>query len=242
MNKKIVYFQLSLLAILLMACSTPKIMVDDHLRTDTTLYHVKGRQGWWINQHLSFGEFQSGKINRGWIKGYDFPFIIRFAGAKEKLNYTLQGQNDLAAEVFCLGKLREQDLQLFHRYFDVNLKTKDAFTGSVVINESKAFDFFVANLNQNNWFREAKGWIKGEQLNISIEPIKTLEGGKKTLDSQVLGFSFVRDGITLGAVEVLNQGRIWLHNDLSAEEKLLLASVASALLLRSDLATHNELS
>ncbi|GJM34825.1 MAG: hypothetical protein DHS20C18_38260 [Saprospiraceae bacterium] len=240
MNRNIVFYLFGLLALGLIACSVPQIMVDENLQADTALYNVKGRQGWLVNQHLSFGDYRTGKVDRSWTKGYDIPFIIRFSGAKEKLSFTLQDAVGDKADVFCLGKLREQDLLIFHKYFDINIKAKDAFTGSVAIGERNSFDFYVTNLNQNNWFREAEGWIKGEDLTISIQPIKHLEGGKRMLDMQAPGFSFVRDGKTLGAVEVLNQGRIWIKNDLPGEEKLLLAGVASALLLRSELGAHNE--
>ncbi len=242
MNKLPIIACLGLIALTILACSTPKMMVDENLQTGASIYHVKGRQGWLVNQHLSFGEYQSSKVSRSWTKGYDFPFIVRFSGAKEKLSFELKDAQNNKAEIFCLGKLREQDLQLFHRYFDINIKTKDAFTGTIALGETQAYDFVVSNLNQNNWFREAEGWIKGNDLSIGIEPIKTLENGQKALDTQALGFSFVRDGVTLGAVELLNQGRIWLRDDLPQKEKLLLASVASALLLRSDLAGHNEVS
>ena len=66
----------------------PQMAIDQQLHTSTAM-PVKGRQGWMGNQHLPFGEFTSGKVNRGWLKRYDIPFIVRFSGAKEKLAYDL---------------------------------------------------------------------------------------------------------------------------------------------------------
>jgi len=222
------------------ACSVPQISVHEDLKTDAAVYEVKGRQGWLVNQRLSFGEFQTGKVNRSWTKGYDFPFIVRFTGAKEKLSYSLQDAVGNEAEIFCLGKLREQELTLFHEYFDINIKAKDAFTGSVVIDETLSYDFYMANLNQNNWFREAKGWLQGEGISIEIRPIQQLANGQRSLDMQVPGFEFVLQEEVIGAVEVINNGRIWLSNNLNPDQKIVLASVASALLLRSELQEHNE--
>ena len=96
------------------------------------------------------------------------------------------------------------------------------------------------NLNQNNWFREAKGWIQGENANILIRPVERLDNGQRMLDMQVPGFEFLLDNKVVGAVETLNRGRIWLRRDLNENQKLVLAGVASALLLRSELADHND--
>ena len=87
MKNTLKFLSLSTL-ILFTACSTPQMAIDQQLHTSTAM-PVKGRQGWMVNQHLSFGEFTSGKVNRGWLKRYDIPFIVRFSGAKEKLAYDL---------------------------------------------------------------------------------------------------------------------------------------------------------
>ena len=230
----------ALLIIIGMGCTVPHMQVDDDLQKNAIRYEVEGRNGWLVNQKLSFGEYQSGKVHRSWTKGYDFPFFIRFSGAKEKLQFTMKDGQGNAVEIFCLGKLREQDLMLFHKYFDMKIKTKDAFTGSVALNKSKSFDFFVANLNQNNWFKEAQGMVHGDNLHIKIKPVKHLDNNQRSLDSQVPGFEFVLDGKVVGAVETLNKGEVWLSADLNREQKLVLAGVASALLLRSELAEHND--
>lgn len=238
--KNIVYCCLTILATAILACTVPKIQVDNNLLENTSIYEVKGRNGWLINQTLSFGKYQTGKVNRSWIKGYDIPFIIRFTGAKEKLSFSLQDGSGNKSEVFCLGVLNEQELLLFHEYFDITIKTKDAFTGSVALNESTAFDFFVVNLNQNNWFKEATGLIHGNNMEIEIRPVKNLSNGQKMLTAQVPGFEFVLDGKVVAALETLNKGKIWIKNSLDEQQKLVLASVASALLLRSELADHND--
>ena len=143
--KNIILYRISAYSVLLFsACTTPQILVDESLREEGTVYEVDGRNGWLVNQHLCFGEFQTGKVNRGWTKGYDFPFIIRFTGAKEKLSYFLKDGAGNEAEIFCLGKLREQDLMLFHEYFDINLKVEDAFTGSVALDEHTAPMIFTS--------------------------------------------------------------------------------------------------
>lgn len=70
--------------IIIMGCS-PAMMINDTLVNDAQVLPVEGRQGWMIKQQLSFGPYQSEEVKRGWTFSYDIPFLLRFQGAKEKL-------------------------------------------------------------------------------------------------------------------------------------------------------------
>lgn len=220
------------------SCTTARMQVDDDLSANAVMMPVKGRQGWQINQQLTFGPFTSSRVQRGWTKGYDIPFVIHFSGAKEKLSFSL-GREGLIADIMCLGKLREQDLPLFGKLFEINLKTTDAFTGTVFIDGYSPYNFYIANLNRNNNFYEVEGEIiqesKGEYMRL--RPVRRQAGDKATWGQRALGFEFIMDGQLVGGVETMNQGKIWLHRELSDHQQLVIASVAAALLLRSDLET-----
>jgi len=240
MKRPIIGWKLGFLSLFLSACTAPEMLVDKTLQEQSMVYDVNGRNGWLVNQHLSFGEYHTGKVQRSWTKGYDWPFMVRFTGAKEKLWFPIKDGIGNEAEGFCLGRLHEQDLMLFHQYFDIKLSAKDVFTGTVVLNGSQAFDFYVTNLNQNNWLTESKGWVLGENAEYIIRPVQRMNNHMRSLGMQVPGFEFVLDNHVVGAVETLNRGRIWLQNELEEGQKLVLACVASALLLRSELADHND--
>jgi len=223
----------------LTACTTPHMQVAEDLLDGGSRYPVEGRQGWLINQQLRMGEFLTSPVQRGWTKGYDYPFIVRFSGAKEKLSFSIQDESGLAADLFCLGKLSEKDLLVLHKYFDINLQTKDAFTCTIGLGPD-SIDFWVTNLNQDNTFRKVSGAIRGKNLEISIEPVTRLDTGQRMLDTRVPGLNFMEDGRAIAAVETLNQGVFWMLNGLGQEQKLVLAGAAAAILLRSDLAEHND--
>lgn len=226
---------LAIAALAAAACSTPHIAIDRQLQTHTQELPVKGRQGWQINQVLTLGDYRTGKVERGWTKSYDIPFVVRFSGASERLGFDLFDPAGGRTHVLVVGKLREQDMPLFRDLFRVNLNSRDLFTGTVVVQEQDGFDFYIANLNQNNWFREASGVIRGRDVAVDIRPVQRLDSGKKMLSQQAPGFEFVMDGKVVGAVETLNEGRVWLRNDLSADVKTIITGVSAALLLRTDL-------
>lgn len=223
----------------LAGCTVPYMQVDPQLTAATEAMPVSGRQGWLVKQQLRFGEFTSGPVKRGWTFGYNIPFIVRFSGAREKLGFSVQDAAGVKAEFFCLGKLREYDLPLFNKAFEVNLKTTDVFTCGIALDD-ESFEFYSENLNQNPRFSEITGQLKGPGLGFTIQPVGSLEGGQSSWSTTALGYELVQDGKTIAAVETLNEGRVWIDPALPDSQQLLIAGVASALLLRSSLAEHND--
>jgi len=230
------------LAWMLGACSVPAMRVDPDLAAQAQPWPVHGRNGWWIEQQLSFGEYRSGPVSRGWTKGYDYPFIIRFTGAREKLRFPVRDAAGNEAMVHCIGKLREQDLRLFTEYFDVNLNTTDTFTGTVRISEERVYDFFVSNLNtqQNIGYRPLEGEIRGSAEPVRLRAVWQLDSGQRWLDTLPIGVEFLLGGRVVAAVETVNEGRVWIEDGLTGPDRMAVAAVAAALLLRNDLADHNE--
>jgi hypothetical protein len=224
---------------LLSALSTPAMRLDPQL-DESAAMAVKGRQGWQIKQVITFGEYRSGPVKRSWTKGYDYPFTIRFTAAKEKLTFATQDGSGRRAELLCAGKLSEQDFHKLEKYFDINLRTKDVFSCAVIVDETQSHEFFVHDLNQNSTSGDVEGRIHGAGIDIEIRAVWKLANGKKSWDTRPPGLEFVRNGTVVGAVETLNKGRVWLDENLDANERLVLAGIASALLLRSDLADHND--
>lgn len=216
--------------------------VDPGLDGAAAALPVQGRDGWRVDQVLVFGPYRSGPVSRGWTKGYDYPFIIRFSGAREKLRFAVRDDAGNEAMVHCAGKLREQDLRAFREYFDVNLKTTDTFAGTILLNGEQAFEFHVENLNvqQNIGYKPLEGSIRGGAEPIRLQAVWHTESGQRWLDTQPIGVEFLRNGGAIGAVETVNAGRVWIRDDLAQTDRLLLASMASALLLRSGLAEHND--
>ena len=230
---------LALVSSSLVAWTVPEMKLDAQLSGIEPM-NVKGRQGWQIKQVLRFGEFQAGPVKRSWTKGYDYPFIIRFTAAKEKMAFDAIDASDRRAGFFCIGKLSEQDFHKFKEYFDINLRTKDVFSCTVAVEGEPVYDLFVEDLNQNRTSGDVTGALRGGGLDIAVRPVWQLASGKKTWDIRPLGYEFADGETVVGAVETVNDGRVWLDDTLEPEPRLVLAGLASALLLRSDLADHND--
>jgi hypothetical protein len=112
------------------SCSTTKLAVPDQFSSQATRYPVKGAQGWLVNQQLSFGDYSTSRIKRGWHISSGIPYNNGFISAqdallhifgvemmqegnneKSKLRYTLTNRHN-SAEIFGSEVYKTHDLVL----------------------------------------------------------------------------------------------------------------------------------
>lgn len=214
-------------------CST-SMMVNDNLQSDSQTFAVQGRQGWMVRQQLSFGPYQSGVVQRGWTRSYDIPFFVHFQGAKVKLQFELSDSLH-QAQVFCLGKARQQELPMLEDLFDISLKDQEVFSGVIMTNFSTEPWYFVAQKNLNKLPQNSfVGVVHNHDQEIHIQEVRRTDQGHSTW-SEVLGYEFKMGDGVVGAVETLNKGKVIIKNSVPEDIRLILASTSAALLLRNDL-------
>ena len=62
--------------ILLFGCKSPDLVMSPDLKQSAEAFDVKGKQGWQINQVISFGGFHSSKIKKGWVSHLNLEFCF----------------------------------------------------------------------------------------------------------------------------------------------------------------------
>lgn len=121
---------LTLVAVIvtLTSCTAVKVSVPSQFSSEATKMPVKGINGWQINQHLSFGNYQTSKIKRGWdfssslqytkfrirpeealLKVFDINTDNSINTQRNKFQYTIEDGN-LVAEVYATEKFKEKQL------------------------------------------------------------------------------------------------------------------------------------
>lgn len=229
-------FLIALLALTsFFACRTPEIMLDSSLTAEAM--PVKGRNGLQIGQVIRYGEYTTDKVRRGWTKGYDIPFIIRFQAAKEKLSFTQFGPNHLQAEVACVSKFKSKEIELVRDFFGVPLEYQNFFAGNIAFATGGAnWDFIIHNPN-GDFLREkaSAGFAQNGSKRVDIEAIRGLKGQPDWMkELTVYGHEFRIGGKVVGAVSTVNKGTVWIDPQLDAETRTVIAAVATGLLLRTD--------
>ncbi|QRR03545.1 hypothetical protein [Dyadobacter sandarakinus] len=227
-----------LLAAIAFSCRTAEVSVHNDLKTGAEVYTVKGRQGFQVGQVLSFGDFKTSKVNRGWTFGYSIPFIVSFQGASEKLSFRQLDQHGGQAEVVLVSKFRETELAVAKDYFSVSLHYKNYFAGAIKLDHAESsWDFIVYNADgagRGFGNRETSGFVRNGRTRIDIRAINSLEGSSEILTyNSVYGYEFTQGGKVIAAVSTINNGKVWMKEGLDAETRLVLAGICSGLMLRN---------
>ncbi|GAB2802044.1 hypothetical protein GCM10027275_55380 [Rhabdobacter roseus] len=231
---------LALLAAAFTACRTAELAVSDEIKTGATAYAVKGRQGFQVGQVLSFGEYKTSQVKRGWTFSYSIPFAARFSGAREKLSFQQLGPGGRSAEVAFVSRFKETELSPLKDYFSLSAYYQNAFAGGIELNgTNEGWEFIVQNVDGggNSLKNNTLGFVRSstDRTRIDIIGLRELEGSPKLMTmTNVYGYEFRLDGQTIGAVSTVNNGKVWIKDNLHPELKLVLASVASGLILRTN--------
>lgn len=122
------YTIIILLTAVLVSCTAAKISVPEKFSSQATKMQVKGINGWQVNQQLTFGNYSTSKIKRGWdftaslqytimrispeeaiLRVFDITTDRNTNYQKNKFQYSIEDGN-LVADVFATEKFNEKQL------------------------------------------------------------------------------------------------------------------------------------
>ena len=234
---KHIYTILALIFLSILSCKVPTLLISENLKENTTVLDVNGRQGWQFNQVISFGDYVTSKIKKGWTRSTDFTFIARFKNANKKRSFAQFGPNG-SAEVFCVSKFKSSELDLLDGFLSVPLDYENYFAGSILMDDNAEgeWDFIIYN-PEGDITEELKcGKIEDQKGNtILINGIRKLENQSTLFAFENYGFEFLYQGEVIGAVSTLNNGKVWIKNSIDYNFQLVIASVSTSLLVRENL-------
>jgi hypothetical protein len=237
-----------LLVLGLAACTTPQMLVDQQLTDQNAPMQVSGRQGLLINQKISFGNYESEKVKRGWTRSYSLDmFLAKLEDAKDKYSFTLFDSNRGAYTIDAVNHIKGVDLPV-GRFLGANtspalqelasftVQTKDLFAASLYSNSrQETWNLVLMNREDTRKNGRYAGFLTNEQQqNIEVIPVRKLQGAE-TWGTDIIGYEFRQEGKPLAAVEVINKGRVWIDPSLEANMQLVLASASATLLLQQEL-------
>ncbi len=239
---------------LLTACSTPELVMSEPLQQNYTRYTVDGRTGWLINQHLSFGDYYTGKVDRSWTKGPSFEYSIfnlvydRYEKRKQTFQFNMHDLNGNKSQVYALSQVDMKDLGLgANPVSPVNILMdmagwgdaySNVFAASIFINdEAQPYEVFLDNdaaHRRNTGYYGFAG--RGPDDYYKIMPVNTISMNGKTGNALgTVGFELRNpEGVAVAAVNMMDKGIVYMGKT-DAREQFLLANIISAMLLQENL-------
>ncbi|HEX6429847.1 MAG TPA: hypothetical protein VF008_19270 [Niastella sp.] len=170
--------------------------------------------------------------------------------SRNKYQYTIQ-DGDAIAEVYCIEKTVREEVTTYTPLIDFGKTKNYQYSFSAIIlpqtlkNEQWQLVFYNSYDSKKDTARkfwelpyvEHEGYVTNGKLQIDIRPIFTARAvgkdGKelKTLIKLLMAYELKIDNGVIGVIDVFNKN-IWIYNDLDKDMKLIIASVASAILMR----------
>ncbi len=274
MNRFINFKIVILALIVLTSCTAAKVSVPPQFSSQSTKMQVKGLNGWMINQKLTFGNYRTSSIKRGWdfsgglqytkfrlrpeeqvLKVFNIDTDKKSLVEKNKFQYTIEDGN-LVAEVFATERFNEKQLvyKSNNPYIGSASKTlryEYAFTAAILpltAQNNEPWSLVLINrydadkdVNRKLFERpyvEEEGYATNGKETIAINPLRiekvTTKSGKDTKvfgGKMLSGYELRIDNGVVGVIDILDNS-IWMYNDLEAPTKLMLSSIASAILLK----------
>ena len=247
--------------LILSGCSpVPMIALSDNGWKPLSEMPVKGRNGFFLRQKLSFGDYRTLTVRRSWITGtsmrtgFSFPndwldrMAIEWVRRKQTVRFTLTDGKGHISEVTALAKVQWRDLvlqgnpnSLVSIMANMQLRgDEDNETYAVRIFTDKQQAPWEMFIDTNAAMRYAQSYTgllarsKNEYYTVvPVYKLRNREGAAVNLPfGGSVGFEFKNPaGKILAAVSMIGNGTFFL-GDCSDEEKFLFANAAAALLLR----------
>lgn len=214
----------------------------------------KIKRGWDFTSSLQYTQF-SISPEEMLLQVFDIHTDKASLSQRNKFQYVLKSGKQVA-EIYATEKFNEKQLvyKSNNPYIGNTSATQRyeyAFTAAIVpVSGKKENPWSLVLINRydrkndtdrrlfDKPYVEEEGYVTNGKGNITIRPLRienlTTKSGKQTkvFGGPVLsGYELSWDGGVVAIIDILDN-TIWMYNDLEASEKLILSSVASAIMLK----------
>ena len=222
----------------LAACTTAKMACPPGLSASAVEMPVTGRQGFGLSESFRFGPYDVSDVHRGWRVTTAWG-IFGYGSSKSEqpFEFKLRAPDNAAWQAHCAAGVRWNEMEL-NNFMDTGgslewgLSSHALFTCEFSPPDKKKPWKMV--MKQETQDLVMDGLLGDGATRISVKGTRELAGGAWPL-TEATGYLFYRDQDLVGAVDVVNQGAVWIEKDLADDTRSAMAASASALLLYRDL-------
>ncbi len=230
----------------------------------TESHPVKGRMGLLINQKLSFGEYQTSRVQRSWTRTdrssmplrtnvlfwllYDKTLSLESTGKLQNLHFTMRSPQGQAADVYATSVFSSEEIlasgnpnsgiNVLNRVFGAGDSQNVYYLQVYLDNQEKPWHLMLDNQASQMQAKSYRGvFAFDDNQYYTLVPLTKVasKSGPKSILMGSVGFE-IKDpqGKTVAGVSLIDQGQVYF-NTADPGEKFLLANLAAALLLQENL-------
>ncbi|QCR24221.1 hypothetical protein [Pontibacter sp. SGAir0037] len=217
--------------LMLSSCQVATMAVEPSFKEQAEEVPVAGRKAFKPNGNFAIGTYTVANVNRGW------PSVGGFAvagyeniKASQKHQFSLQDGKGHEWYVFGASKLHEKTLKSNNGISIAVAPNLEYYASHFTSPQSGQWHLLTTDPGQYLRRKEFEGELSNGEVSIKISPVYKAEG-KKLPSDDILGYEFMQANERVAAVQVINNGKVWLKPGLSEDKRMVLTGAIASLLL-----------
>ncbi len=219
----------------LAACQPAYMAVSPQLGQRSEMLQVLGRQGFSLSEDFSFGNYTVHSVDRGWTRQTSMGFLgLDYFHAAQDIEFVVTHPNGEQWQGICAVGVDQNTWRTFFPKSGSEFSIEYAGTESYVcgFHPPKGRPWYLA-MSRAHPEHLLRGVLHNRRTRFSVTGTNELADTMLPL-SDPSGYRFYRGAQEIAAVEVINEGRVFLPRN-SPELQPPLAMASAALLLYRDL-------
>ncbi len=222
------------LACFLGACTPARMGLPGDFRGNAMELKAQGRQKLSFNEDFSFDGYLVRDVKRGWTTRTSVGiFFYKKMKAKQKYEFTLENQETgKNLYGYCATSVKAAELD-FKTNFDIRVQwglKSDTIFLTIIENDESEEHLIMVLEESGTRAKLLTGGISFRDREYRVEAVRTLENSDIMM-SEATGYCIYENNRMIAAVDVLNEGSIFLHPDMAVETRDGLCAAATALML-----------
>ena len=216
---------------MLPSCSVPPMAVEPSFKQQAEELPVEGRKVFKPNGSFTIGDYTVTNVSRGWRNMSGFS-IFSYHNIKARQQYQFSLQNGQGGEWYVFGASKLQDKSLRS---DTGLTiqvapNREYYASHFTSPESGQWHLLTVDPGHYLERKKFEGEVSNGTTTYKVAPVYKFEG-KSLPVSDIIGYEFLNGEEVVGAVQVVNNGKVWMRPDLTSDTRMVLASAMASLLL-----------
>lgn len=217
--------------LMLPSCKLPNMAMEPTFKQQAQELPVEGRKVFKPNGSFHIGEYKVANVNRGWQKAGGFSILgyenIRMS---QRYEFSLQDVTGNEWYVFGASQLQEKNLRSDNGITLAVGRNLEYFVSHFTSPESGQWRLLTVDPGQYLMRKKFEGELSNGSDHYKVVPVYKMEDSKLP-SSDIAGYEFQSGGERVAAVQVINNGKVWLAPDLGDDTRMVLLSAAASLLL-----------
>jgi hypothetical protein len=217
--------------LVLASCSVPPMALESDFKQQAQELPVEGRKVFKPNGSFAIGNYTVANVKRGWVNMSGFSiFSYNNVKASQKYQFSLQNGQGNEWYVFGASKLQHKSLKDNTGVTIEVVPNMEYYASHFTSPESGQWHLLTVDPRHYLERKKFEGELSNGNTTYKIAPVYKFEG-KSLPMSEIIGYEF-RDGSgVIGAVQVINNGNVWVTPELTSDARMVLASAMASLLL-----------